>query len=52
MAFRLNRLRDFYHVLTKVITKNANAKLDLVDSVLLDRKNMNNALENNFTKKT
>lgn len=37
MAFRLNKLRDFYLVVNKILT-NAVTKVDPVDSVLSDRK--------------
>ena len=36
MAFRLNKLRDFYLVVNKVLTNKTN-KLDSVESVLQDR---------------
>jgi hypothetical protein len=36
MAFRMNKLRDFYLVINKIVTS-SQAKLDPVDSVLLDR---------------
>lgn len=39
MAFRLNKLRDFYLVLNKIMS-NRSSKLDAVDSVLLDKKNV------------
>eukprot|EP00347_Sterkiella_histriomuscorum_P000004 403377554 len=48
MAFKLNKLRDFYHVLTKVISKGGAGKMDLVDSVLADRKQMSLSLEQEF----
>ncbi|CDW89939.1 transducin beta-like protein 3 [Stylonychia lemnae] len=40
MAFRLNRLRDFYLVMNKVISGKS-SKIDMVDSVLTDRKILN-----------
>jgi len=36
MAFRLNKLRDFYLVVSKILQKKS-AKQDPVDSVLQDR---------------
>ena len=39
MAFRLNKLRDFYLVLNKIMS-NRSSKLDAVDSVLLDKRNV------------
>ena len=35
LAFRLNKLRDFYHVLNKLI-QHKDSQLDQVDSILQD----------------
>ena len=37
MAFKMNKLRDFYLVMNKAISNKASGKLDPVDSVLQDR---------------
>lgn len=44
MAFRLNKLRDFYLVLDKVIHSKTH-KIDPVDTVLQDRKRFKTFLE-------
>jgi len=38
MAFRLNKLRDFYLVISKLISNKASVKVDPVESVLADKK--------------
>lgn len=47
MAFRLNKLRDFYLVLDKVI-QNKTHKIDPVDSVLNDRKKFKTFLDSSL----
>ncbi len=47
MAFRLNKLRDFYLVLNKIMF-NRSSKLDAVDSVLLDKKGINKPSKENL----
>lgn len=36
LAFKLNKLRDFYHVLNKIISKKSDGPMDQVDSVIAD----------------
>ena len=45
MAFRLNKLRDFYLVIQRIIT-NAQQKVDPVDAVLQDRLRFRNFTSN------
>lgn len=48
MAFRLNKLRDFYLVINKII-QNKTAKVDPVDSVLQDRLRFKSFIEGSIT---
>ena len=48
LAFKLNKLRDFYHVMTRIISKNSE-QLDQVDSVLKDIKSFENVVNSDFT---
>jgi hypothetical protein len=36
LAFKLNKLRDFYAILSKIINKKDSASMDQVDSVVYD----------------
>jgi hypothetical protein len=44
MAFRLNKLRDFYLVMDRILT-NKQTKLDPVDYVLSDKAKFTNSVE-------
>ena len=42
LAFKLNKLRDFYHVLNKIISRKSEKPLDQIDSVILDMRKFEN----------
>jgi len=48
LAFKLNKLRDFYHVMTRIISKNPD-KLDQVDSVMRDMKSFEDVVKSDFS---
>lgn len=42
LAFKLNKLRDFYHVLNKIISRKSEKPLDQIDSVIQDMRKFEN----------
>lgn len=48
LAFKLNKLRDFYHVMTRIISKQ-DEQLDQVDSVLKDMRSFDSVVKSDFT---
>lgn len=48
LAFKLNKLRDFYHVMTRIISKQ-DEQLDQVDSVVKDMKSFENVVKSDFS---
>lgn len=48
LAFKLNRLRDFYHVMTRIISKQ-DEQLDQVDSVMKDIRSFENVVKSDYT---
>ena len=49
LAFKLNKLRDFYHVLNKILSKKDQIE-DQVDSVVNDMRRFESIAKNDFTK--
>ena len=50
LAFKLNKLRDFFHVLNKIINKNStlHTKADQVDSVIKDMRKFEDLAKSDF----
>lgn len=48
LAFKLNKLRDFYHVLNKILSKKDKVE-DQVDSVVSDMRKFESISKNDFT---
>ena len=48
LAFKLNKLRDFYHILTKIMHKSSSK--DQVDSVIEDMRKFDKLQKKNFEK--
>jgi hypothetical protein len=49
LAFKLNKLRDFYHILNKIISKKSEKPLDQVDSVIQDMRSFESLQASDFS---
>jgi hypothetical protein len=49
LAFKLNKLRDFYHILNKIISKKSEKPLDQVDSVIHDMRSFETLQASDFS---
>lgn len=50
MAFEMNKIRDFFKILERLVTKEEDEKMDQVDSVLKDIGRFNNLVDSGFSK--
>jgi hypothetical protein len=48
LAFKLNKLRDFYHVLNKIISKKSEKPLDQIESVIMDMRKFEDLQKQDF----
>lgn len=50
LAFKMNKVRDFYHILLKLMNKSEDTQLDQVDSVVKDMNKFERLATLNFSK--